>query len=83
MTRYFSNSDSAYALAYSAVLHALLIHDIATDGKLAYDVGAPLAELRGADGIDAITYGDDGIKVVELCKIVFPVSSSCRDFLGN
>ena len=66
-----------------AVLHALLIHDVATYGKLAYDVGTPLSELSGADGIDTITYGDDGIEVVELCQIVFPVSGSCRDFLGN
>ena len=66
-----------------AVLHTLLIHNIATDCKLAYDAGTPLTELRGTDGIYAIAYGDDGIEVVELCKIVLSVSGSCRDFLGN
>ena len=32
-----------------AVLHALFIHDIATNGKLTYDVCAPLSELSGTD----------------------------------
>lgn len=32
-----------------AVLHTLFIHDIATNGKLTYDIGTPLPELRGTD----------------------------------
>ena len=41
------------------------VDSIATQGELANDIGTPLAELSGADGVDTITHGDDGIEVIE------------------
>ena len=42
-----------------------------------------LAKLRCTNGVYSVANTDDGIKVVELRHVVFPVRGSCRDFLGN
>lgn len=49
-----------------AVLHTLLVNDVATQRELPDDIGAPLAELSGTDGVDTIAHGNDCIEVVEL-----------------
>lgn len=41
------------------------VDSIATQGELANNIGTPLAELSGADGVDTITHGDDGVKIIE------------------
>ena len=63
-----------------------IIYDIATQGELANDIGTPLAELSGADGVDTITHGDDGVKIIE--QRVAPnlprtFLLNYRDFLGS
>ena len=69
-----------------AVLHTLLVYDIAPKRELPDDIGAPLAKLCGTDGIDTIAHGDDGIEVIE--QRVAPNLSrtfllNYRDFLGS
>ena len=65
------------------ILHTFLVYDIATQRELTNDIGTPLAELCGTDGVDSIAHRDDGIEVVELCHVVLTICSSCRVFLGN
>ena len=48
-----------------AVLHTLLVYDIAPKRELPDDIGAPLVELCGTDRVDSITHRNDCIKVVE------------------
>ena len=48
-----------------AVLHTLLVYDIAPERELPDNIGTPLAELSGTDGVDTIAHGDDGIEVIE------------------
>lgn len=50
----------------SAILKTFFVQHIAFDGKFLQKLCGPLAELRGADGIDAVAHGNDGIKVVEI-----------------
>ncbi len=73
------------ALTYErAVLHTLLVYDVATQGELPDDIGAPLAELSGTDGVDTIAHGNDGIEVIELLsRTSLTFLWSCRVFLGN
>ena len=47
------------------ILHALLVYDIAPERELPDNIGTPLAELCGTDGVDSIAHGDDGIEVIE------------------
>jgi hypothetical protein len=42
-----------------------------------------LPKLDGAGGIDAETDSDDGVEVVELRVVVFPVGGSCPEFPDN
>lgn len=68
------------------ILHALLVYDIAPERELPDNIGTPLAELCGTDGVDSITHGDDGIEVIE--QRVAPNLSrtfllNYRDFLGS
>lgn len=61
------------------------VDSIATQGELANDIGTPLAELSGADGVDTITHGDDGIEVIEQ-RVTPPPRTfllNYRDFLGS
>lgn len=62
------------------------VDSIATQGELANDIGTPLAELSGADGVDTITHGDDGIEVIEQ-RVAPPLPRTFllnyRDFLGS
>ena len=46
------------------ILHALLVYDIAPERELPDNIGTPLAELCGTDGVDSIAHGDDGIEVI-------------------
>lgn len=39
----------------SAVLHPLFVDNVASYGELPEDIGTPLAELGGSQGVDAIT----------------------------
>ena len=69
-----------------AVLHTLLVYDIAPKRELPDNIGTPLAELSGTDGVDTIAHGDDGIEVIE--QRVAPNLSrtfllNYRDFLGS
>ena len=69
-----------------AVLHTLLVYDIAPKRELPDNTGTPLAELSGTDGVDTIAHGDDGIEVIE--QRVAPNLSrtfllTYRDFLGS
>ena len=48
--------------------------------ELAQHVGTPLTELRGTDGIDPITHGDNGIEVVELRLVSLAILSSMCKF---
>lgn len=41
-----------------AVLHTLLVYDIATERELPDNIGTPLAELCGTDRVDTIAHGD-------------------------
>ena len=66
-----------------AVLHTLLVNDVATQRELPDDIGAPLAELSGTDGVDTIAHGNDCIEVVEFCHVILTICGSCRVFLGN
>ena len=68
------------------ILHALLVYDIAPERELPDNIGTPLAELCGTDGVDSIAHGDDGIEVIE--QRVAPNLSrtfllNYRDFLGS
>ena len=69
-----------------AVLHTLLVNDVATQRELPDDIGAPLAELSGTDGVDTIAHGNDCIEVVEL-RVASHLSRTFllnyRDFLGS
>ena len=56
-----------------AVLHPLFIDDVATDGELTKDIGAPLAELGGPNAVYAVSYADNGVKIVELRLVVFAI----------
>ena len=47
------------------------------------DIGVPLAELCGTDGVDTIAHGNDCIEVVELRHVILTICGSCRVFLGN
>ena len=40
-------------------------------------------KLSCTDRVHAVSYADDGIKIIEFGQIVLPIRSSCRDFLGN
>lgn len=42
--------------------------------ELAQHVGTPLTELRGTDGIDPITHGDNGIVMLSSFPFSFPIS---------
>ena len=62
------------------------VDSIATQGELANNIGTPLTELCGADGVDTITNRNDGIEVIE--QRVAPNLSrtfllNYRDFLGS
>ena len=69
-----------------AVLHTLLVYDIAPKRELPDDIGAPLAELCGTDGVDSIAHRNDCIKVVEQ-RVASHLSRTFllnyRDFLGS
>ena len=39
---------------------------ISPDGKLAKHASTPLTKLGGTDGIDAVAYGNGGVKVIKL-----------------
>ena len=69
-----------------AVLHTLLVNDIAPKRELPDDIGAPLAELCGTDGVDTIAHGNDCIEVVEQ-RVSSHLSRTFllnyRDFLGS
>ena len=52
-------------------------------GDLKNDIGVPLAELCGTDGVDTIAHGNDCIEVVELRHVILTICGSCRVFLGN
>ena len=41
--------------------------------ELAQHVGTPLTELRGTDGIDPITHGDNGIVMLSSFPFSFPI----------
>ena len=41
--------------------------------ELAQHVGTPLTELRGTDGIDPITHGDNGIVMLSSFPFLFPI----------
>lgn len=72
------------------ICHSLIINDL--DGFcIVFDTKKTLAELCGTDGVDTITHGDDGIKLIEQrvapnlsCTFLFPddfpqkVSSFCK-----
>ena len=47
------------------------------------DIGVPLVELCGTDGVDTIAHGNDCIEVVELRHVILTICGSCRVFLGN
>ena len=66
-----------------AVLHTLLVNDIAPKRELPDDIGAQLAERCGTDGVDTIAHGNDCIEVVEFCHVILTICGSCRVFLGN
>ena len=66
-----------------AVLHTLLVNDIAPKRELPDDIGAPLAELGCTDEVNTIAHRNDCIEVVELCHVVLTICGSCRVFLGN
>ena len=53
------------------------VDSIATQRELANNIGTPLAELSGADGVDTITHGDDGIEVIEQRVAPHPLAPSC------
>ena len=53
------------------ILHALLVYDIATERELPDNIGTPLAELCGTDGIDSIAHGDDGIECLSQPTFLF------------
>lgn len=68
------------------ILHALLVYDIAPERELPDNIGTPLAELCGTDGVNSITHGDYGIEVIK--QRVAPNLSrtfllNYRDFLGS
>ena len=69
-----------------AVLHTLLVYDIAPERELPDNIGTPLAELGGTDGVDTIAHGNDCIEVVEL-RVASHLSCTLllnyRDFLGS
>ncbi len=41
------------------------VDSIATQGELANNIGTPLTELCGTNGVDTITNRNDGIEVIE------------------
>jgi hypothetical protein len=65
------------------VFQPLLVEHVAFDGELAQDGGGPLAELGGADGIDPVADGDDGIEVVVLGIVAFTVAGSYPEIPDN
>lgn len=59
--------------SFSAFLHPLLVNHVAPDSELAQHVGTPLTELRGTDGIDPITHGDNAIVMLSSFPFLFPI----------
>ena len=52
------------SFAQAALRQPLLVHRVAADQVFAQGVGGPLLKADTSLGVDAITDGDDGIKVV-------------------
>jgi len=42
-----------------------------------------LAELSGANGVDAVTDRDNGIKFKMVGAVLFAITGSYQEFLGN
>ena len=62
------------------------VYDIAPKRELPDDIGTPLPELCGTDGVDTIAHGNDGIEVVEQCvasHLSCTFLLNYRDFLGS
>ena len=49
-----------------SLLESIVIEDEAFSDIFTEYLGSPLAEARGVEGIDAVAYGDDRIKIVEV-----------------
>ena len=74
ITELFDISQEVSPLcSFSVFLHPLLVNHVAPDSELAQHVGTPLTELRGTDGIDPITHGDNGIVMLSSFPFSFPI----------
>ena len=56
---------------------------VAVDGEIPKNTGGPLAELRGADGIDPVADRYDGVQIVVLGLVGFAVGGSYPEFPNN
>jgi len=68
------------------VFHTFLVNDVATNGKLSYDIGCPLSELRSSQRINSIAHRYYCIEIVECHgSIHFPITFclNYRDFFGS
>ena len=63
-----------------AVFQTLLVKDIALYREISQNIGRPLPELRRADGIHAVSYRNDGVKVAKFGVVGLAVGGSMCKF---
>jgi len=67
----------------SAVFHSLAVYNITPQGKVSENRCSPLSESGGPFCVDPVAHGDYGVKVVVFCPVIFSISGSYREILGN
>lgn len=67
----------------AALFQALIIQDESLDDEIPQGLRGPDTELGGLVAVDAIAYGDDGVEMVEVREVLFPVLGSCSEFPNN